>query len=79
MPIVAWGSGTSLEGHTLPERGGISLNLSRMKKIIKLHAEDMDVVVEPGLTYNELNDILKPHGTCHINIIIINTIANNVS
>jgi D-lactate dehydrogenase (cytochrome) len=62
IPIVAWGSGTSLEGHTLPERGGISLNLSRMKKVIKLHAEDMDVIVEPGLTYNELNDLLKPHG-----------------
>lgn len=63
MPIVAWGSGTSLEGHTLPERGGISLNLSRMKKVIKLHAEDMDVVVQPGLTYNDLNELLKPHGT----------------
>jgi D-lactate dehydrogenase (cytochrome) len=63
VPIIAVGSGTSLEGHIIPEgHGSVSLNMSRMKKVIKFHQEDMDVVVQPGITYDELNKYLEKFG-----------------
>lgn len=62
MPVVAFGGGTSLEGHTLPTSGGISLDFSRMKKIISLHEPDLDATVEAGIGYVELNEYLKPKG-----------------
>ncbi len=61
-PLVAWGTGTSLEGHALAVRGGVVLDLSRMDKLRALHAEDMDVVVQPGLTREALNHELRATG-----------------
>ncbi|XP_044966713.1 D-lactate dehydrogenase [cytochrome], mitochondrial isoform X2 [Hordeum vulgare subsp. vulgare] len=62
VPIVPYGGATSIEGHTLAPHGGVCIDMSSMKKIKALHVEDMDVVVEPGVGWIELNEYLKPHG-----------------
>ena len=61
-PIVAWGTGTSLEGNALAHRGGISINMMNMNKILKVNHEDMDVIVQPGVTREELNSFIKDKG-----------------
>ncbi|MEM6805216.1 MAG: FAD-linked oxidase C-terminal domain-containing protein [Bacteroidota bacterium] len=61
-PIVAFGAGTSLEGHIIPQKGGISLDLSLMNKIKAIHAIDRDCVVQAGVRKLELNSILKKQG-----------------
>jgi D-lactate dehydrogenase (cytochrome) len=62
VPIIPYGSGTSLEGHTLADHGGVALDFTRyMNKVLKVHVEDMDVVVQPGLRREELNDYLKQY------------------
>ena len=61
-PIVPYGAGTSLEGHIIPQRGGISLDMSHMDKILSIHPADKDCVVEAGLKKLVLNDRLKAHG-----------------
>jgi hypothetical protein len=58
MPVVAYGGATSLEGHILPVRGGVVLDFSNMKRILRVNLQDMDVTVEPGISWNELNDYL---------------------
>lgn len=62
IPLVAFGGGTSIEGQTLALDGGVSLDFSNMKAIIALNEEDLDVQVEAGLGYLELNEVLKPKG-----------------
>jgi D-lactate dehydrogenase (cytochrome) len=62
VPVVAFGGGTSLEGQTLTSRGGISLDFSRMKQVLSLHEQDLDVTVQAGLGYIELNEILRSKG-----------------
>lgn len=61
-PIVAHGTGTSLEGHHLAFQGGISLDMMEMNKLLAVHPEDMDCVVQPGLTREELNTELRSTG-----------------
>jgi D-lactate dehydrogenase (cytochrome) len=61
-PIVAWGAGTSLEGHAIPLQGGISLDFTQMDKVLAVHPEDMDVVVQPGITRKRLNEELRDTG-----------------
>ena len=61
-PVIGWGTGTSLEGHTSAPRGGISVDFSRMNKLLQLNAEDMDVLVQPGLTREALNIELRASG-----------------
>ncbi|MEM6679623.1 MAG: FAD-linked oxidase C-terminal domain-containing protein [Pseudomonadota bacterium] len=61
-PLVAWGTGTSLEGHVLPVQGGITLDFSRMDRVLAVHPEDMDVVVQPGLRRVRLNEELRATG-----------------
>ncbi len=62
IPVVAFGAGTSLEGHVVPLFGGISLNLSNMNKIIEIRADDLLVRVEAGVQRNALNDKLANQG-----------------
>ncbi|MCA3630292.1 MAG: FAD-binding protein [Methylobacterium sp.] len=62
LPIVPFGTGSSLEGHVNAPFGGVSIDLQGMKKIIAVHPEDLDCVVEPGVTRKQLNETLKSHG-----------------
>jgi D-lactate dehydrogenase (cytochrome) len=62
VPVVPYGVGSSVEGHVLAPGGGISLDLSGMNRIVAIHAEDGDAVVEAGVTRKQLNDALKGSG-----------------
>ena len=62
VPVIPYGVGSSVEGHVLAPRGGISVDLSGMNRIIAIHAEDGDAVVEAGVTRKQLNDALKGTG-----------------
>ncbi len=61
-PVVAWGTGTSLEGHVIPVQGGITLDFRDMAGVLAVHQEDMDVVVQPGITRKRLNEHLRDTG-----------------
>ncbi|KAL9247065.1 hypothetical protein vseg_020536 [Gypsophila vaccaria] len=62
VPIVPYGGATSIEGHTLSPHGGVCIDMSQMKSVKALHVKDMDVVVEPGIGWMELNEYLEPYG-----------------
>jgi D-lactate dehydrogenase (cytochrome) len=62
VPMIAYGTGTSLEGHINAPFGGITLDLSEMKQIVAVHPEDLDCVVEPGVTRKQLNEYLRDQG-----------------
>ena len=61
-PIIPWGTGTSLEGNSIPVNGGVTLSFENMKSILNINSDDMDVTVQPGLTREELNLYLKEYG-----------------
>jgi D-lactate dehydrogenase (cytochrome) len=62
VPIVAFGAGTSVEGNTTPVRGGVSLDMSEMKTILAVNAEDFDCTVQAGVRREQLNEHLRDTG-----------------
>ncbi|MFN3276667.1 MAG: FAD-binding oxidoreductase [Paracoccus sp. (in: a-proteobacteria)] len=62
VPVVAWGTGTSLEGHALAVQGGVTVDLSRMDRVLEVRAGDMQVSVQPGVTREALNSDLRATG-----------------
>ena len=62
VPVIPFGTGTSLEGGVNAPRGGVSIDMNRMNRVVKVNAEDLDVVVEPGVTREDLNAHLRDRG-----------------
>ena len=62
VPIIAYGTGTSLEGHVNAPAGGISIDLTQMDKVLEVNAGDLDCRVQPGVTREALNTYLRDQG-----------------
>lgn len=61
IPVIPYSGGTSIEGHYIPTRKGISIDVSKMDKILAIHENDLDVVVQPGVEWTHLNELLEPY------------------
>lgn len=62
VPVIAFGAGSSLEGQVNAPAGGVSIDLTQMNRVLSVHAEDLDCVIEPGITRRELNEYLRDTG-----------------
>ncbi|MGB3067890.1 MAG: FAD-linked oxidase C-terminal domain-containing protein [Ottowia sp.] len=62
VPVIPYGVGSSLEGHLLAVQGGVSIDLTRMNKVLSVNAEDLTVTVQPGVTRKQLNEEIKSTG-----------------
>ncbi|MEX2126879.1 MAG: FAD-linked oxidase C-terminal domain-containing protein [Xanthobacteraceae bacterium] len=62
VPVIPFGTGTSLEGHVNAPAGGVCIDVREMDRVLAVHTEDLDCVIEPGITRKQLNEHLRDKG-----------------